>query len=87
MLSSHPSTLQFIDPFSSTVLFDLEIAPSNRVRAEKELEPVAVERVVFNDAIDGPNLWMATIEGKKGDETEGGGFIKTLKFWRWVGDR
>ena len=87
--SSHASTLQFIDPTSSTVLFDLEVNPTNRVsrRDDKELEPVAVEHVAFNDATHGPNRWMATVEGRKGDEVDGGGFVKDLKIWRWTHDR
>ncbi|CAK9780920.1 WD40 repeat-like protein [Cutaneotrichosporon oleaginosum] len=87
--SSHPSTLQFIDPLESSVLFDLEVAPSNRVsrRDEKELEPVAVEMVAFSAVRDGRSEWMATVEGRPADETEGGGLVRTLKFWRWNGDR
>jgi NET1-associated nuclear protein 1 (U3 small nucleolar RNA-associated protein 17) len=87
--SSHPSTLQFIDPLESRVLFDLEVAPSNRVsrRDEKELEPVAVEMVAFSAVRDGRSEWMATVEGRPADEAEGGGLVKTLKFWRWNGDR
>ena len=87
--SSHPSTLQFIDMLTSTVLFELEVSPSNRVsrRDEKVLEPVAVERVAFSDAQDGVSRWMATIEGRAGDEVEGGGAVKTIKVWRWDGER
>ncbi|OCF39890.1 NET1-associated nuclear protein 1 (U3 small nucleolar RNA-associated protein 17) [Kwoniella heveanensis CBS 569] len=87
--SSHPSTLQFIDPVASTVLFDLEVAPSNRVsrRDEKELEPVAVEKVAFSDTQDGKSVWMATMEGRKGDDMEGGGMIKNLKLWKWADDK
>lgn len=87
--SSHASTLQFIDPHTSTVLFDLEVAPSNRVsrRDEKDLEPVSVEHVAFTDNVDGNNRWMATVEGRDGDEVEGGGLIKTLKTWRWQNDK
>ncbi|WVF72330.1 hypothetical protein IAT40_007143 [Kwoniella sp. CBS 6097] len=87
--SSHPSTLQFIDPVASTVLFDLEVAPSNRVsrRDEKELEPVAVEKVAFSDAQDGKSVWMATMEGRNGDDMEGGGSIKNLKLWKWADDK
>lgn len=87
--SSHPSTLQFIDPLASTVLFDLEVAPSNRVsrREDKELIPVAVEKVAFSEPKDGRSEWMATVVGRRADEEEGGGFVKTLTFWRWNGDR
>lgn len=88
--SSHSSTLQFVDPSSSSVLFDLEVAPSNRVsrRDDKELEPVSVEHVAFNDAIEnGHDRWMATVEGRKGDELEGGGLVKNLKIWKWQNDK
>lgn len=87
--SSHPSTLQFIDPLASSVLFDLEVTPSNRVsrRDDRHLSPVAVESVAFSAPQDGRSEWMATIEGRQADEREGGGFVKTLKFWRWSGDQ
>lgn len=87
--SSHPSTLQFIDPLASNVLFDLEVAASNRVsrRDDKHLEPVAVEHVAFSEPRDGRSEWMATVEGRRSDEREGGGYVKTLKFWRWSGDK
>ena len=87
--SSHSSTVQFIDLPTSTVLFELEVAPSNRVsrRDEKEHKPVAVERVVFSAAHDGVSRWMATLEGRAGDEVEGGGAVKTLKIWRWDVER
>ncbi|ODO03476.1 NET1-associated nuclear protein 1 (U3 small nucleolar RNA-associated protein 17) [Cryptococcus wingfieldii CBS 7118] len=87
--SSHPSTLQFIDPIASTVIFDLEVVPSNRVsrRDEKELEPVRVEKVTFTEEQDGKSTWMATMEGRKGDEGEGGGLVKTMKIWKWVDER
>jgi NET1-associated nuclear protein 1 (U3 small nucleolar RNA-associated protein 17) len=76
--SSHPSTLQFIDLSSSTVTSDLEVAPSNRIarRDDKEVVPVAVEHIAFT------STWMATIEGRQGDEAEGGGDVRTLKVWR-----
>lgn len=79
--SSHPSTLQFIDPSSSSVAYDLEVAPSNRIarRDDKELIPVAVEHIAFT------NQWMATVEGRRGDEAEGGGDVRTLKVWRYDG--
>jgi NET1-associated nuclear protein 1 (U3 small nucleolar RNA-associated protein 17) len=88
--SSHSSTLQFVDPLSSSVLFDLEVAPSNRVsrRDDKELEPVSIEHVAFNDAIEnGHDRWMATVEGRKGDELEGGGLVKNLKIWKWQNEK
>ena len=69
--------------------FDLEVAPSNRIsrRDEQELMPVAVELVAFSDAQDGESRWMATVEGRKGDEVEGGGLVKNLKIWRWDGSK
>ncbi|EIW69565.1 hypothetical protein TREMEDRAFT_71675 [Tremella mesenterica DSM 1558] len=86
--SSHPSTLQFIDPATSVVSFDLEVAPSNRVskRDETPLDPVAVEHVVFSPALDGRSKWMTTVEGRRGNDDEGG-MVKTLKFWQWTGEK
>jgi NET1-associated nuclear protein 1 (U3 small nucleolar RNA-associated protein 17) len=79
--SSHPSTLQFIDLSSSSVSFDLEVAPSNRIarRDDKEIVPVAVEHIAFT------SQWMATIEGRQGDDAEGGGDVRTLKVWKHEG--
>jgi len=87
--SSHPSTLQFIDPLTSSILFDLEVVPSNRISRtdDKELEPIAVEQVAFSDVQDGESRWMATMEGRKGDQVEGGGMVKNLKIWRWDGHK
>ncbi|ORY22761.1 hypothetical protein BCR39DRAFT_550862 [Naematelia encephala] len=86
--SSHPSTLQFVDPLASTVLFDLEVAPSNRVtrRDEQELQPVVVEKVAFSETADSKSRWMATMEGRQGDDAEGGR-VKNLKIWEWEGNR
>ncbi|WVW83264.1 hypothetical protein I302_105283 [Kwoniella bestiolae CBS 10118] len=83
--SSHPSTLQFIEPIASSVLFDLEVAPSNRVsrRDEKEIQPVSVEKVAFSGSQDGQSVWMATFESRTGDDMEGGGAVKNLKMWKW----
>lgn len=85
--SSHPSTLQWVDTAQSSVLFDLEVAPSNRVnrRDEKELEAVAVERVAFSAAVNGVAEWMATVEARRGDEYEGAGRVCVMKMWRWEG--
>nr|XP_018263992.1 uncharacterized protein I303_03870 [Kwoniella dejecticola CBS 10117]OBR86150.1 hypothetical protein I303_03870 [Kwoniella dejecticola CBS 10117] len=87
--SSHPSTLQFIDPIASSVLFDLEVVPSNRIsrRDEKELESVQVEKVTFSDAQDGQSVWMATFESRTGDDLEGGGKVRNLKLWKWQDER
>jgi NET1-associated nuclear protein 1 (U3 small nucleolar RNA-associated protein 17) len=84
-----PSSLQFIDPAQTSLLFDLEVAPSNRVskRDEKEITPVAVELVAFSDRVKGQSEWMATVEGRPGDEWEGGGEVRNLKIWRWDGQR
>jgi NET1-associated nuclear protein 1 (U3 small nucleolar RNA-associated protein 17) len=87
--SSHPSTLQFIDPRVPSVLFDLEVAPSNRVarKEEREIESVAVERVAFSGKKFGQVEWMATMESRQGDLGEGGGGVRNLKIWKWVGER
>lgn len=85
--SSHPSTIQFYNPVTNSVLFDLEVAPSNRVsrREDNEVEPVRVERVVFYNGPNGKAEWMATSESRDGDVTEGGGKAKAVKVWRWDG--
>lgn len=77
-----------MDPIASSILFDLEVVPSNRVtkRDDEEVESVAVENIAFAETVDGPTRWMATIEGRKGDEQQGGGKVKNLKIWQWVGE-
>lgn len=87
--SSAPGTLQFVDPAQTSLLFDLEVAPSNRVsrRDDKPIVHVAVEHVAFSDPVKGKSEWMATVEGRKGDEWEGGGDVRNLKIWRWDGQR
>lgn len=81
----HPSTIQFYDAASQSVLFDLEVAPSNRVsrKDDTEIEPVRVERVAFSHESNGRSAWMATSEGRDGDEREGGGKVRAVKVWRW----
>ena len=44
--------------------------------------PVSVERVAFSPPFRGKSLWMATLEGREGVDSAGGGTTKTLKFWR-----
>jgi NET1-associated nuclear protein 1 (U3 small nucleolar RNA-associated protein 17) len=87
--SSHASTLQFIDPQVPSVLFDLEVAPSNRVarKEEREVEPVAVEKVAFSSKKHDQIEWMATMESRVGDLGEGGGAVRNLKIWKWLGER
>jgi NET1-associated nuclear protein 1 (U3 small nucleolar RNA-associated protein 17) len=81
--------LQFIDPQVPSVLFDLEVAPSNRVtrKEEREIEPVAVEKVAFSSKKHNQIEWMATMESRVGDLGEGGGAVRNLKIWKWLGER
>lgn len=43
--------------------------------------------MAFSDMVSGASEWMATVEGRSGDEWEGGGEVRTLKLWRWDGER
>ncbi|KAJ7070869.1 WD40 repeat-like protein [Mycena amicta] len=77
--SSHPSSLQIFSPLSGTLVSELEVSPSNRVsrRDEKPIEPCRVERVAVS--VDGD--WLASIDGREGDEdTHGESY---LKIWSW----
>lgn len=85
--SSHPSVIQFYQPSTSSVLFDLEVSPSNQVskKEDKALEPVRVESVVFcADNGDGVIEWMATSETRDGDSDAGGGKARGIKIWQWA---
>ncbi|KAJ6519978.1 WD40 repeat-like protein [Mycena sanguinolenta] len=77
--SSHPASLQIYSPSSSTVVSELEVAPSNRVsrREDKSIEPCRVERATVSTSGD----WMATIDTREGDESTHGECY--LKIWRW----
>lgn len=85
--SSHPSIIQFYQPTTQKVLFDLEITPSNRVRGMGKAdatEQVKVDIVAFSDvAENGTVPWMATSEAREGDEDEGGGHVRSIKIWEW----
>ncbi|KIL71460.1 hypothetical protein M378DRAFT_188919 [Amanita muscaria Koide BX008] len=77
--SSHPSALQIYSPYSSKLLYELEVTPSNRVsrRDEKPIVPPRVEKI----AVSPLGQWMATIDTREEDETFHGEIY--LKLWRW----
>lgn len=85
--SSHPSIIQFYQPTTQKVLFDLEVTPSNRVRGVGKadaVEQVRTDLVVFSDvAKNGTVPWMATSESREGDADEGGGHVRSVKIWEW----
>lgn len=85
--SSHPSIIQFYQPTTQKVLFDLEVTPSNRVRGAGKadaVEQVRTDMVVFSDvAKNGTVPWMATSESREGDADEGGGHVRSIKIWEW----
>ena len=84
--SSHPSTLQFFRPSTSSLVFDLEVVPSNRVsRADKEITPIKVSSVVFSPATahSEAGQWMATYESRVADSEQGGGKVTAVKLWYW----
>lgn len=66
-------------PLTSTLVSEIEVSPTNRVsrKDEKPIEPPRVENAV----ISADGLWLATIDGREGDndfERE-----SYLKFWQW----
>jgi NET1-associated nuclear protein 1 (U3 small nucleolar RNA-associated protein 17) len=75
--SSHPSSLQTYSPSSSTLIAELEVSPTNRVsrQDEKPIEPLRVEMTVISSNGD----WMATIDGRGGDDSFRGEIY--LKMW------
>jgi NET1-associated nuclear protein 1 (U3 small nucleolar RNA-associated protein 17) len=62
-----------------TLVAELEVSPSNRVsrRDDKPPEPVKVEAAVISTSGE----WMATIDGRHGDEYFRGEVY--LKIWWW----
>jgi NET1-associated nuclear protein 1 (U3 small nucleolar RNA-associated protein 17) len=87
LASSHPSTLQFFQPSTSSLVFDLEVVPSNRVsRADKEITPIKVSSVVFSPATASSEAgqWMATYETRPADTEQGGGKVTAVKLWFWA---
>ena len=87
LASSHPSTLQFFQPSTSSLVFDLEVVPSNRVsRADREITPIKVSSVVFSPATSTSEAgqWMATYETRRADTDQGGGKVTAVKLWFWI---
>ncbi|EJD52221.1 WD40 repeat-like protein [Auricularia subglabra TFB-10046 SS5] len=74
--SSHPSSIQFYDPFTFALRSELEVSPSNRVsRVEKEyLEPARVLLAVTCPS----GHWLATVDARAKSEMH-------LKIWTWDG--
>lgn len=84
LTSSHPSTLQFFQPSTSSLLYDLEIVPSNRVSGnDKEITPIRVSQVVLSPktAYAEVGQWMATYETRQADPDQGGGKVRAIKLW------
>jgi NET1-associated nuclear protein 1 (U3 small nucleolar RNA-associated protein 17) len=77
--SSHPSSLQFVDPSTSKLVSELEVSPSNRVSRQDEevIEPFRVNIVVISMC----NQWMATVDSRDQDEALRSEI--SLKFWAW----
>ncbi|KAJ8702240.1 NET1-associated nuclear protein 1 [Pleurotus ostreatus] len=77
--SSHPSSLQVYAPFSSELVSEIEISPSNRISRRDET-PIEAYRVE-NTQISASGEWMVTLDCRAGDENFRGDIF--LKFWKW----
>ncbi|CCA69810.1 hypothetical protein PIIN_03751 [Serendipita indica DSM 11827] len=80
LLSSHPSSIQIYSPLSSSLLAELEVAPSNRVSRPyaAPLQPPRVELIAVSEC----GKWLATVDVR--DETSEGFSIEiALKVWYW----
>lgn len=73
--SAHPASLQFYAHAANDNVFELEIAPSNRVSRsdERPIQPARVEHVAVTDG------WMATVDTWS---AEGFTHETYLKLWR-----
>lgn len=85
--SSHPSSLQFYSIDQDKHLFELEVAPSNRIAPRRgttdeiNLEPCRVQKIAFSEPIDASSKstrWMATYDTWQSGEYEAEDY---LKFW------
>ncbi|KAG9038849.1 hypothetical protein FRB95_014398 [Tulasnella sp. JGI-2019a] len=82
--SSHPASLQIYDPYTSSLVSELEVAPSNRIAATDEdtiLTPCTVVQAAFSSE-DG--RWLATVDVR--EATLDAGVAIVLKIWNWVTD-
>lgn len=77
--SSHPSTLQTYAPSTSTLIAELEVSPSNRISRRDDI-PIEPSRVEYS-VISSCGEWMATIDGRVGDDSFRGEVY--LKIWWW----
>lgn len=74
--SSHPSSLQFYDPFTFVLKSELEVAPSNRVSRiyQEHVEPTRVLSAVTCPS----GRWLATVDARADADVH-------LKIWSWDG--
>lgn len=77
--SSHPSSLQTYAPSTSTLIAELEVSPSNRVSRRDDI-PIEPSRVEYS-VVSSSGKWMATIDGRVGDDSFRGEVY--LKIWWW----
>ncbi|KZV93849.1 WD40 repeat-like protein [Exidia glandulosa HHB12029] len=74
--SSHPSSIQFYDPFTFALKYELEVAPSNRVSRVQD-EHTEPPRVLCT-ATCSSGRWLATVDARANAEMH-------LKIWAWDG--
>ncbi|KAG8862952.1 hypothetical protein FRB96_000372 [Tulasnella sp. 330] len=82
MSSSHPASLQVYDPYISSLVFELDVAPSNRVAATNEdliLTPCTIIHAAFSSQ-DG--RWLATVDLREATVDSSANI--TLKIWSWI---
>jgi NET1-associated nuclear protein 1 (U3 small nucleolar RNA-associated protein 17) len=77
--SSHPSSLQVYSPFTSKLIYELEVSPSNKIsrRDERPLEPCYIEHTSISSSGD----WLASVDCRDRDDGIRG--ESYLKIWRW----
>lgn len=78
--SSHPSSIQIYSLQTSSLVSELEVAPSNRVSRpfDKPLVPSRVVHIALSDC----GGWLATVD-MRDDSNEGFGKEIFLKIWEW----
>ncbi|TFK30921.1 WD40 repeat-like protein [Coprinopsis marcescibilis] len=77
--SSHPASLQIYSPYTTELVGELEVSPSNRVskRDDRPMISASVRQVVLSSA----GSWMATVDVR--EEEPGYHPEIFLKIWSW----
>jgi NET1-associated nuclear protein 1 (U3 small nucleolar RNA-associated protein 17) len=77
--SSHPTAIQAYVPSSSSLLYELEVIPTNRTSRRDDI-PIDFARVT-SCITSASGDWLATLDYREGEDNEVGEI--SLKLWAW----